>query len=321
MIQFSVIIPTYNRNQSLRETLTSLSDQTIGAASFEVVIIDDGSTDETRTILDQSYPFELNYIYQNNQGGVAARNHGAQQARGVMLVFLDDDMTLQPGYLAGLLYTFQGRTRLLVRGEMQSWLPPDSIFAKTYGYPQQNNTSDLGLFSSNNLAILKDDFFLLGGWQDVTPFDYQHRGGLWADLEFAYRAKQAGFHLVTSTEAKIVHRDYAIVSLTAAIRRARMVSYFAAPFLKVFPYLIDEIPMFKDKRAIQWKIDPPKLILRKLLREIMSFPLMTQAMIRLTLFLEKKLPNARLLSILYRWILGGIIYQGYHEGLHKFQEC
>jgi len=84
----SVIIPTYNSGRFIEDALASVFAQTY--RHFEVIVVDDGSTDDTRERI-QAFTSQVVYIYQPNQGPAAARNAGFQQCRGDFLVFLDAD--------------------------------------------------------------------------------------------------------------------------------------------------------------------------------------------------------------------------------------
>ena len=91
MPSISVVIPTYNRKDSLKETLLSLNDQTL--KDFEVIIIDDGSTGGTSDIqrsMVLTYPFK--YFKQDHKGIAAARNHGIEKAGSKLVLFTDDHM-------------------------------------------------------------------------------------------------------------------------------------------------------------------------------------------------------------------------------------
>jgi cellulose synthase/poly-beta-1,6-N-acetylglucosamine synthase-like glycosyltransferase len=92
----SVIIPCYNYGHFLAEAIESVAQQRYPAK--EIVVVDDGSTDNTREVAAR-YP-EVRYIHQNNQGLSAARNTGIRQSRGTYLVFLDADDWLLPEALA-----------------------------------------------------------------------------------------------------------------------------------------------------------------------------------------------------------------------------
>ena len=81
MIELSVIIPTYNRKESLLRTLNALNRQTFPSERFEVVVISDGSTDGTpAAIAEVAMGFTLRFVEQANQGPSVARNHGARLA-------------------------------------------------------------------------------------------------------------------------------------------------------------------------------------------------------------------------------------------------
>ncbi|MGE0772985.1 MAG: glycosyltransferase family 2 protein [Cyclobacteriaceae bacterium] len=98
-ILFSVILPTYNRAHTIRKTLASLERQTF--QEFEVIVVDDGSTDDTEAVVAGHHlDVTLRYLKQTNQGVSAARNYGAKDARGRFLVFLDSDDQMEPCYLA-----------------------------------------------------------------------------------------------------------------------------------------------------------------------------------------------------------------------------
>ena len=85
---FSVIIPTYNRAALLREALDSVFAQSF--TDYEVIVVDDGSTDETAAVV-ASYGSRIRYFQQQNQGPGAARNLGAKYATGEYIAFLDSD--------------------------------------------------------------------------------------------------------------------------------------------------------------------------------------------------------------------------------------
>ena len=92
----SVIIPTYNRADYLPQTLDSLAAQT--CRDFETIVVDDGSTDGTRELI-QSRPEPITYIYQQNAGPAAARNRGLSEARGDYIGFLDSDDMWKPRFI------------------------------------------------------------------------------------------------------------------------------------------------------------------------------------------------------------------------------
>ncbi len=96
----SVIVPTYNRASLLPDAVRSILEGTY--TPLEVIVADDGSTDETRQVV-QSMGARVRYLYQENRGPAAARNLGIRNARGDLLAFLDSDDLWLPQTLEWLL--------------------------------------------------------------------------------------------------------------------------------------------------------------------------------------------------------------------------
>jgi glycosyltransferase involved in cell wall biosynthesis len=127
MSAISVIIPTYNRSALVRETVNSVLRQTF--SDFELFVIDDGSTDNTREVINSLNDSRLKYIYQNNSGVSSARNLGIKIARGQFICFLDSDDLWPENFLQTMIKKLQDnpqygaaycmRTRLFEDGSTQ----------------------------------------------------------------------------------------------------------------------------------------------------------------------------------------------------------
>lgn len=96
-MKISVVIPTYNEEKVISECVSSLLNQNF--KDFEIVVVDDGSTDNTLKILDK---FKVKILKQKHQGPAVARNLGAKEAKGKVLVFVDADMTFDSNFLRKL---------------------------------------------------------------------------------------------------------------------------------------------------------------------------------------------------------------------------
>jgi glycosyltransferase involved in cell wall biosynthesis len=95
---FSVIMPVFNGAETIEKTLGYLSNQSF--TGFEIIVVDDGSADETSAVVENCNLDNLRYVFQHRLGVSAARNKGASIAKGDFLVFLDSDDMVMPEWLA-----------------------------------------------------------------------------------------------------------------------------------------------------------------------------------------------------------------------------
>ncbi|MBV9272215.1 MAG: glycosyltransferase family 2 protein, partial [Candidatus Eremiobacteraeota bacterium] len=101
-MRFSIVIATKDRARYLERALESFGKQ-IGAPSFEVIVVDNGSTDDTRGVIERARAgqrFDVRYLYEERPNRGAARNRGIAAAEGYLVLFCDDDVYAPPGFLA-----------------------------------------------------------------------------------------------------------------------------------------------------------------------------------------------------------------------------
>ena len=122
----SVIIPTYNYGRYLGKALASLRDQTY--RNLEIIVVDDGSTDDTKTVVARFGP-GIVYLYQENRGVSAARNAGLERAAGEFVAFLDADDYLLPDSVAARAAVLQARPDVGI------------VFSDTYSCDAEGNLS------------------------------------------------------------------------------------------------------------------------------------------------------------------------------------
>lgn len=101
----SVVVPTYNRAASLRRLLHSLETVEIPVGGMEIVVVIDGSTDDTLSVLENS---EARWVSQPNRGRAIARERGWREARGSVIVFLDDDVVPEPDAIVRMVDALNG---------------------------------------------------------------------------------------------------------------------------------------------------------------------------------------------------------------------
>ena len=113
MLKTSVIIPTYNRSKYLSDALDSVLRQTF--QDLEIIVVDDGSIDNSRDIVSryaERHPGKIRYFYQDNKGPSAARNVGIKEAKGDFIAFLDSDDLWLPDKLKEQLDVFSRNNKL-----------------------------------------------------------------------------------------------------------------------------------------------------------------------------------------------------------------
>lgn len=173
---FSVVICTYNRADLLDGALASLAAQELDPRRFEVLVIDNASTDGTRAVVagySARHP-HVRYIHEPRQGASAARNRGYQEAHGQFIAFSDDDNRLPPDWLS-LAATVAERTGAgIFGGPSRAFFlrPPPPWFRETYGvFSPDWPAGPLGpeqFLSANNMFVRRDIIDRLGG------FDLRH---------------------------------------------------------------------------------------------------------------------------------------------------
>ena len=225
----SVVIPTYNRKETLLKSLRGLEKQTYPADKFEVVVVSDGSTDgTTETIADYAAtaPFILRFIQQPNRGPSRARNRGIEEAVGTVVVFLDDDVEPAPEFLAQHAQHHEQNERVAVIGPMHRshdhqnqepvWIVWEHLMlAEQYEHLSSGAWGGTGPnhFYSGNASVRRCHL------QQVKGFDETFKRQ--EDVELAYRLnrecgvtcvfdpKAVGWHRPTRTYASWRNTPYA----------------------------------------------------------------------------------------------------------------
>ncbi len=202
---FSIVIPTYNRLPILQKCLRAMENQTIDdrVTGYEIVVVDDGSTDGTIEWLQASMA-ELSHVKvyeQAHKGASTARNLGVEQAEGDMIIFIDSDLVVTPVFL-------QAHTDALLQGRQE--LGNDKLF--TYGAvintanfddptaePYKITDFSNAYFATGNVAIAKH--WLL----EVGLFDLDFTLYGWEDLELGVRLKNQGLKMIKCPKAVGYH--------------------------------------------------------------------------------------------------------------------
>lgn len=204
---FSIVIPTYNRQPILEKCLRALEMQQLSQPSsvtnYEIVLVDDGSTDGTLDWLrehKEEFP-HVRWFQQDHAGPAAARNLGVEQALGNTIIFIDSDLVVLENFL-------QAHANALIQG--QEKLRSDRFF--TYGAVINTCNFDSPTAELYKVTDFSAAFFATGNV--AIPKHWLEKAGLfdtsfqlygWEDLELGVRLKKLGLTLIKCPEAVGYH--------------------------------------------------------------------------------------------------------------------
>lgn len=121
-MEVSVVICTYNRDKYLPRTLDSFLNQSAPFESFELVVINNMSTDSTEEVIsnfiESKHSITCNVFNELNQGHTYARNRGIKESKGRIISFIDDDAFVHPGYIEGIIESFSNKNILAIGGKI-----------------------------------------------------------------------------------------------------------------------------------------------------------------------------------------------------------
>lgn len=215
----SVLICTRNRASYLRNTILKAAVQTLSAGSFEIVIVDNGSTDRTAEVVHECQSavttVELRYVVEVEVGLSAARNRAIREANGQILCFLDDDALPEPGWLDRLCKIFQQNEKVMCAGgtvipdyetEPPSWFDEqcEGIFAPKFKQHSPHMTTYPYYPYGANFAV-RSTVFRIVGMFDPT-LGYRGTSLIPAEeTEFIRRIERAGYQIGIDPGAVVRH--------------------------------------------------------------------------------------------------------------------
>jgi GT2 family glycosyltransferase len=202
MVACSVIVPTFNRADRLARCLEALAAQ--AHPDFEVIVVDDGSPKPVAPICEAFGP-RVRCIRQQNAGPARARNTGAMAARGEFLAFTDDDCRPRPGWLVALHEAHGNQERRMIGGLVINGLPCNRYASASQALCDflydwfDASKGAMPFFTSNNLALSREGFVRLGG------FDTTFERAAAEDRDLGLRWREQGGELAYAPDAVVDH--------------------------------------------------------------------------------------------------------------------
>jgi len=245
MLDLSVVIATYSRPSQLRQALESLTRQTLPASSYEVLVVDNGVTAATQSVVSEftaKHP-QWKYLAQSKPGAAAARNAGIRESCGDRVLFLDDDIIADPELLAEHMAVGNKNPEAAILGNVRfPWKGDESAFFcalarhpelyQTFDFQDDQNVSYKYFYTCNlSMPCL---FF-----QKEVPFDETFTASGFEDIELGARFQRHGGKIIYNARASALHN----VKIDCAhfLRKRRESGWWLGLLLKKCPQLKDDL--------------------------------------------------------------------------------
>lgn len=217
-MRISIIICTFNRSSLLKRAIASLMAQSIPSNEYEIIIIDNNSTDNTRQIVTETIRIAQNnifYFHEPEQGLSLARNRGIREARGEIVAFLDDDALADYIWLEKLLEGFSSERTACVGGrvtpfwdKLTGW--PGWLHSRLIGFYTVVNYGDCEYLhypnypAGTNIAFRKAAFAVAGNFNAALGRTGQSLLSM-EEADICLRIEQAGYQICYCPEAIVQH--------------------------------------------------------------------------------------------------------------------
>lgn len=258
MIDFSIVVCTHNRAALLADCIDSLLDQTIDKSRFEIIIVNNNSTDNTEEIAQgfSKNNNNIKYFKETIIGYSAPRNCGWKNALGNIVAYIDDDEAASPDWLESIKKAFQIEEKPDIVGGIclvkYDKTPPD-WFTESMGGTNKNrqkgilNQRNDCYLGCGNIAFKKEVLEKLKGFSD----NFNMKNDLLMigeDTDICQRARKTGFRLYYDPEIKIYHRmnenNYDIEKRKLKAKRAGMTARFVLGRLPFFSHYFKYLTYF-----------------------------------------------------------------------------
>jgi glycosyltransferase involved in cell wall biosynthesis len=189
----SVVVATYNRRELLEKCIRSLFEQSYSKDDYEIIIVDDGSTDNTQALVNELKslsPSPLKYIKQDNGGPSSARNKGVKNATGQIIAFIDSDAIADSKWLESIANSFKNNDVAGVGGRIIPYGTVETPFSTLIEI--KDNFS-----ASSNIAYKKCDLLDVGLFDETLICN--------EDTDLSYRITQSGKKIISSRNAIVYH--------------------------------------------------------------------------------------------------------------------
>jgi glycosyltransferase involved in cell wall biosynthesis len=199
--RISVVVPTYNRALMLDRLLGALARCETPSGGIEVIVVDDGSSDDTGAVVERATLPAVRYLRQENAGAAAARNLGWRQARGELVAFTDDDCVPSPTWLVEL---DDAMTRTECDGAGGAIVPLVPGYLADFVQAERlvghgGDADDVKYLVTANAVFRRATLEAVGGFDERFP------GAAGEDTDLTYRIQDRGLRLTLAGCGSVAH--------------------------------------------------------------------------------------------------------------------
>lgn len=324
-VDATIIIPTFNRSDALVETLSALARTDYPADRWEAIVVDDGSTDDTEFVvtkwIEQSGA-PVRYMRQKNAGPAAARNRGAAQARGRVLIFIDNDIVVEPDFISAHLETLAANPGCWVVGRIVH--PPqirstpfgryrDSVWESFHQSHADGRVIETDGMTAANVSLLAKDFESLGGFdEDFTIASSE-------DWDLGVRARLRGIRVLYNPKIIVLHNDWAL-TLDRFCERQKMYSISDVLLWRKYGESSLRARLVHENSPVNWKLDTPRLIIKKCIKRALAAKINRRLLLAACNLTARFAPDSRLNHRAYNTAVAVAIFTGVREGLKRYRD-
>ena len=323
-LSFSIVVPTFRRPEALCDTVAALMALDYPRERYEVIVVDDEGEGRAATVLSarETRGVRLALESQSRRGAASARNRGARQAQGDVLLFVDDDIVVAPDHLRRHALTRARHGDALVNGAWEFAPGVAAALERTpfgrfrielersfeqeaAGTRLDDGCIEMAMLGSWDLAVGRELFWELGGFDEQFPVAGAE------DQDLSLRARAAGCRLLLDTSIRCLHNDNRLDLASYCAREER--SAQTMPFLaRKHPLEFGSVAYVRENRPLA-RTDPAPLVLKKAIKSFLASAPVLGALHRLTSLAETRRVPDQFLRRLYLGLLGLHLFRGFRR--------
>ncbi len=204
-LSVNVVVPAYNAEDTIRNCLDALVHQDYPANCYQVVVVDDGSWDETTSIVESEYP-SVNVLSQENTGPAAARNAGAISIRSDLVLFTDSDCVANKDWISQMVKSFDDPSVMAVKGayrtDQTEWVARFCQVEFEERFEMLRRSDYIDMVDTYSAGYRWNLFIETGGFDSRFPKANNE------DTELSYRLSALGHRMAFNPSAVVTHLNH-----------------------------------------------------------------------------------------------------------------